>query len=126
MSRWWVYGLLLGGAGCVGPEETRYLSLYQRDPTVEARSYDYHDPFPDELAGPSTYTRPRNFLEPRDDTRKTFDLKFLLAMHPTAGRPQLATVPIVRGPARPGPGAVPIATGGPASPVAFYPYPAPR
>ncbi|OYW24454.1 MAG: hypothetical protein B7Z55_02130 [Planctomycetales bacterium 12-60-4] len=121
MGRWQAMLLVLGvGGGCIGPEETRYLSFYQRAPDVEARSYDYHDPFPDESAGPDTYTRPRSFSEPRSDTRKNVDLRFLQAMHPTAGRPELAGVPIVRGPARPGPGGVPIPTG---SPVANYPYP---
>lgn len=111
---------LLAVGGCIGPEETRFLSLYQRDPDVESRAYDYHDPFPDESAGPETFTRPRTFSDPRTDTRKNIDLRFLQAMHPTAGQPQLAGVPVVRGPARMGPGGVPIPTG---SPVANYPYP---
>lgn len=115
--RYWAAGIV-GFAGCVGPEETRYLSYFQRAPDVESRSYDWHDPFPDEMVGPDTATRPRTFLEPRSDTRKNFDLRFLQAMHPTAGKTQFAAVP--RGPARPGPNGTPI----PTSPVAQYPFPA--
>jgi hypothetical protein len=122
--------VLLLLSGCVGPYETRFLTWWQRPPEVESRSYDAHDPFGDKYAGPDTYSRPRAFIDPRSDTRKNAELSFLQAMHPTAGQPQLAGVPIVRGPAVPGPGGVPIATG-PAptviqngSPVANYPYPA--
>ncbi len=127
MDRWWAMLLLLGTGGCVGPYETRFLSCFQRRPDVEARSYDAHDPFPDESAGPDTYSRPRSFVEPRGDTRKTLDLRFLQAMHPTAGQPQYARggsapVPIVQGPAVPGPNGMPIPTG---SPVANYPFPFP-
>jgi hypothetical protein len=104
---------LLGLCGCVGPWETRYLTWWQRPVAVEARSWDSHDPFPDKYAGPDTYNRPRAFMEPRSDTRKNVDLFFLQAMHPTAGQPHLAGVPVVRGPAVPGPGGVPIATGPP-------------
>lgn len=112
--------LIAGTGGCVGPEETRFLSLQERDPRVESRSYDYHDPFPDKHVGPDTYSRPRAFIDPRDDTRKTLDVRFLQAMHPTAGQPQYAGVPpVVRGPARPGPGGVPI----PTSPPVATPYP---
>lgn len=119
MGRWaWLLPLIAGG--CVGPYETRYLTLYQRAPSVEARSYEAHDPFPNKMAGPDTYSRPRDFIDPRTDTRKNFDLRFLTAMHPTAGQPHLAGVPVVQGPAVPGPGGRPIPTG---SPVANYPYP---
>jgi hypothetical protein len=118
-----VWGLLV--SGCVGPEETQFLTLAPRSPEVEARSYDFHDPFPDKLAGPDTYSRPRSFITPRESGRTLLDLRFLLAMHPTAGQPQLAAVPVaavpmVSGPARPGPGGRPIPTG---SPIANYPFP---
>jgi hypothetical protein len=72
-------------SGCVGRQETRYLSLYPRRADVEARSWDFHDPFPDERIGPDTHTRPRQFVEPRTDTRKNYDQRFLQSVHPTAG-----------------------------------------
>lgn len=98
MRGWIVRGLaVLALSGCVGPEETRYLSCVPRPPEIETRAYDWHDPFPDETAGPDTITRPRAFLEPRTDTRKTFDLRFFSAMHPLAGQGTL-----VRGPRGPG------------------------
>jgi len=102
--------MVTGLAGCVGPEETQFLSVYERNSTVEARSYDWHDPFPDERAGPDTASRPLAFSDPRSDTRKNLDLRFLQAMHPSAGQPQYAGLPAVRGPAVPGPYGQPIAT----------------
>ena len=73
--------ILLLMAGCCGIQETRFLSCAPRDPSVEAQSYNLHDPFPDEHAGPNTFTRPRAFIEPRSDTRKNFDLRFLKAAY---------------------------------------------
>jgi hypothetical protein len=110
--------IVLGMAGCIGPRETQYLSCIPRRPDVEARSYDYHDPFPDENAGPETVTRPRSFVEPRSDTRKTFDLRFLQAMHPTAGRTQLAP-----GPAWPGYGPSNVVSGNGFAPAPASPGP---
>jgi hypothetical protein len=77
--------VVTGIAGCVGPRETQYLSWMPRRPDVEARSYDWHDPFPDERVGPDTASRPRAFIDPRTDTRKNFDQRFLQAVHPSAG-----------------------------------------
>lgn len=88
----WGVGLLLLG-GCVGPRETQFLRCAPRSLNVEARSYEYHDPFADEAAGPSTFTRPRTFSEPRSDTRKQFELRNLQALHPNAGRTQFASGP---------------------------------
>ena len=66
--------------GCRQPYEMRHLTCTTRPARVEARSFDSHDPFADESAGPETFTRPRAFQEPRSDTRKTNDLRFLQAM----------------------------------------------
>ena len=73
--------LLTAAAGCCGTQETRFLSCLPRNPTVEAQSYNLHDPFPDEHAGPNTFTRPRAFIEPRTDTRKNLDLRYLKAAY---------------------------------------------
>ncbi|MBI1349108.1 hypothetical protein GC163_22795 [bacterium] len=115
---------LLGLVGCVGPEETQFLSIYERNPTVEARSYDWHDPFPDERAGPDTFSRPLAFNEPRTDTRKNIDLRFLQAMHPSAGQPSYAGIPAVPGPAIVGPNGMPIASR-PQIPQGYPPSPYP-
>jgi hypothetical protein len=85
--------LMIGLGGCIGPAETQHLSCIPRRPDIEARSYDWHDPFPDENSGPDTATRPRAFVEPRSDTRKLFDLRFFEAHHPTAARGQLVRAP---------------------------------
>ncbi len=88
---WWMIALLvvegMGLTGCM-QQETRFLSCLPRPPGVEARSYDLHDPFPDEDVGPNTFTRPRAFQEPRGETRKTNDLRFLQAAREFAPRTQ--------------------------------------
>jgi hypothetical protein len=66
-------------AGCNGPQQ-RFYAWCQRDLRTEARTYEFHDPFPDELAGPQTEVRPRQFEEPRSDTRKDYDLRLLESM----------------------------------------------
>ena len=88
---WWMIALLvvdgIGLTGCM-QQETRFLSCLPRSPGVEARSYDLHDPFPDEEVGPKTGVRPRAFQVPRDETRKTNDLRFLQAAREFTPRTQ--------------------------------------
>ena len=84
IKRWIGLLVILVLAGC-GTAETRYLTLIPRPPAVEAQSYNLHDPFPDEDAGPYTGTRPRQFMNPYSDTRKDLDLRFLKAAY---GLPQ--------------------------------------
>lgn len=72
--------LILFLIGC-GTPETRYLTCIPRPPSVESQSYDLHDPFPDESAGPNTFTRPRTFMQPRTDTRKNLDQRLLKAAY---------------------------------------------
>lgn len=79
MERGWLALILMLAGSSLGCQETRFLSCGTRDPRVESRSYDLHDPFPDESLGPETFTRPRAFQEPRTDERKTFDLRNLQA-----------------------------------------------
>ena len=79
MERGWLMLILVVAGSGLGCQETRFLSGRSRDPRVEARSYDLHDPFPDEQMGPETFSRPREFQEPRSETRKTFDLRNLQA-----------------------------------------------
>ena len=77
-ERGWLL-IMLVLTGCQNTQETRFLSCIPRPPRVEARSYDLHDPFPDESIAPNTFTRPRGFIKPRTEQRKTNDLRFLQA-----------------------------------------------
>jgi hypothetical protein len=63
--------LLLALTGC-NTAVMRLPSWHTVPSDVEARSYTYHDPFPDEVAGPQTFNRPRVFDEPRTDTFKDY------------------------------------------------------
>lgn len=83
---WWVIVLVL--AGCQNTQETRFLTWFPRPAAQESRSYDFHDPFPDESLGPNTFTRPRAFMQPRTEQRKTNDLRFLQAAREFAPRTQ--------------------------------------
>lgn len=74
---WLLIGFIL--TGCQNAPETRFLGCIPRPPLQEARSYDLHDPFPDEHLGPNTFTRPRQFITPRTEQRKTNDLRYLQA-----------------------------------------------
>ncbi len=49
----WFFILFL--AGC-GTPKTRFLTWFPRPSAVEVQSYNLHDPFPDESAGPKTET----------------------------------------------------------------------
>ena len=71
-------GLLLAMAmlgGCLSPHTTRLPSLGFQNSEVEKRSYELHDPYPDELSGPETITRPRSFSKQRTENRRTFEQK---------------------------------------------------
>ena len=118
MERGWLTLILVvvSGLGC---QETRFLSCRARDPGVESRSFDVHDPFPDDKMGPETFSRPSTFQEPRTDDRKSFDIRNLQAargiipstqaywdprgINPVAGAPVL---PIWRQPPANGPIAI--------------------
>lgn len=110
-------------AGCSTPE-TRFLTVNPRPASAEIASYKWHDPFPDEDAGPKMYIRPRNFLEPRSDTQKNFDLRYIKAAHgypqqryawdapTTVGAASYPVQPIWRGQPAVQPSAQPIAAAG--------------
>jgi hypothetical protein len=92
MERGWKFGGLglvcvLSLTGCLRTQDTRFLTCLPRPAAIEARAYDFHDPFADESIGPETFTRPRAFQEPRSDTRKSSDLRFLQAAREFAPRP---------------------------------------
>src|SRR3712207_9149809 len=57
-------------AGCITPWNTRLPTFEPRPPALERRSFQVHDPFPEDDIGPETMVRPREFREPRDETRR--------------------------------------------------------
>lgn len=79
MERGWRVLILIVLGSSLGCQETRFLNCRTREPRTESRSYDLHDPFPDEKLGPETFIRPRTFQEPRSDERKNFDLRNIQA-----------------------------------------------
>jgi len=72
-------GVLLAGllAGCAGAPPTRFLICQARPSAIESKSWDLHDPFPDESLGPDTITRPREFMVPRSDEQKSTEIRQL-------------------------------------------------
>ena len=92
-ERGWLL-IVLVLAGCQNTQETRFLSWFPRPAAQESRSYDLHDPFPDENIGPNTFTRPRGFIVPRTEQRKTNDLRFLQAAREFAPRTQAGWDPL--------------------------------
>lgn len=110
--------------GCNGPQQ-RFFAWCQRDLRTEARTYEFHDPYPDEVAGPDTDTRPRTFQEPRSDTRKDFDLRLLLSMSGGSNGPILSRRPFNGARSYNGALVSPISPAVPMQPYAAGPYPAP-
>lgn len=78
----WFAPLLFVG-GCITPWNTRLPTLAPRPPVVEGRSYHVHDPFPDTLVGPDPMIRPREFIEPRAEPRRTLEGRALLGVPQT-------------------------------------------
>jgi len=92
MERGWLALVLIAVSG-LGCQETRFLSCRARDPRVESRSYDTHDPYPDESLGPETFSRPLTFQEPRTYDRYKFDYRNLQAARGTISPAQAYTSP---------------------------------
>lgn len=76
--------LLVFLGGCITPWNTRLPTLHSQPPVVEGRSYQLHDPFPDAQVGPDPMIRPREFIEPRAEPRRTLEGRALLGMPQTA------------------------------------------
>ena len=111
--RWVLVWAMACLAGCNGPQQ-RFMAWCNRDLRTEARTYDFHDPYPDEQAAPDTETRPLAYVEPRTETRQDYDLRLLLSMG--GGNP-----PLVSRPSR-GPVVSPISPAVPIQPYATVPY----
>lgn len=84
LPRTWIVpallGVLAGGLGCFSPS-TRLPTCATRPASVESRSWNLNDPFPDEDMGPTTFTRPRSFIQPRTETYVDRELQFYMAAH---------------------------------------------
>ena len=67
-------------AGCITPWNTRMPTVEPSHPAVERRSFQVHDPFPEEDLGPDTMVRPREFREPRELPRRAVEGRSFLGM----------------------------------------------
>ena len=80
-------------AGCLNPQMTQMPSLGFRPTEIEKRSFAQHDPYPDDLSGPSTKNRPRAFIDQRTEERRAWEQRMLQGQgipHGTAA-PRLPT-----------------------------------
>lgn len=69
--------LLIGGAGCISPLNTRFPQPFITNQRAEALSYRYHDPFPDASIGPGEGIRPPSFETQRDPARRAAENRML-------------------------------------------------
>lgn len=66
-------------SGCM---TTRLPQLPPRDPRVELKSFERHDPFPDPDQGPDLYVRPRGFENERPMPRRIYEERLLQGQQP--------------------------------------------
>ncbi|MSR56148.1 MAG: hypothetical protein EXS05_00505 [Planctomycetaceae bacterium] len=59
-------------AGCVSSERTRLPTLSYGDPRAERRSFDVHDPYPEQRSGPMV-ERPREMDVQRSEPRRAIE-----------------------------------------------------
>lgn len=59
-----------GAAGCLNPATTRLPTCGLPPAPVERQSLGHFDPFPDPDRGPETFSRPPDFVQPRDPQRQ--------------------------------------------------------
>jgi hypothetical protein len=78
---------LLAAGGCISPQFVRLPTVVPRAPAVERRSFEFHDPYADERAGPAVGHRPRGFSEPRTKPRQDLDLRIKHLAPTDANRP---------------------------------------
>jgi hypothetical protein len=62
-------------AGCISPRTTRLPSFWPSAPYAESQSYQRRDPFPDQDLGPTLFSRPRGYEEPRAEARRAAELR---------------------------------------------------
>jgi hypothetical protein len=109
------YGFAAGLIFLTGCTGLRLPSLATRSPQAERRSYDLHDPFPDEDLGPRTFSRPRASVRERADTQADRELRTLRSQQLPPGT---VPVPSYGLPTAPG-----MAPSGPALPPPTYVMP---
>lgn len=76
--------------GC-NPMTTRYPTPPLGNSLAERRAFERHDPYPLEDLGPDTFTRPRAYIEPRDEARRAAEQRMLRGMSLEALPPVPAT-----------------------------------
>lgn len=81
-----LFAAVLGCCGC-SPYTTRLPTFGFGPPLAEKRAYERNDPFPNEELGPDTYTRPRGFVEPRTEERKSLEGRILNNVQPESASP---------------------------------------
>lgn len=86
--RWCAVTSLFVAAGCVLPPHTRLPTLQPRDPRLERRLYEFHDPFPDDALGPETNQRPPSFNTPRTAPRRALEFQMLQGLQQQQQQPQ--------------------------------------
>lgn len=96
-------GMLFLSSGCLNPQNTTLPDLNPRHPETELRSYERFDPFTLGDMGPETFTRQRDFSQPRTAPTRA---KTGASIPPTFGAPAPATAvpvnPYFNSPAQPG------------------------
>lgn len=87
-------GVLLGCPGClIHPAKTRLPELSVGTLSQQRRLAEYHDPFPEEIAGPDLEVRPSGFSRPRTETRRAAELRGLQLLNPGDPLPKSAGGP---------------------------------
>ena len=76
--------------GCITPWNTQLPSLYAVDPRIENRRIEQFDPFALDDLGPKTYTRQRDYDQPRNKVRRSKEAEYMRGMPaPTMQQPVL-------------------------------------
>jgi len=96
--RLWMAGLtagfLLSCTGClIHPAHTRLPELSVGTLSQQRRLAEYHDPFPEETAGPDLEVRPSGFSRPRTESRRATELRGLKLLNPGDPLPESAGGP---------------------------------
>ena len=79
--------------GCVHDPRMRFPQLLPRHPEAERQASEYHDPFPDDTAGPSVSNRPLGFQQQRTSTRRAAELRGVHLLDPNSEMPPQSKAP---------------------------------
>ncbi len=79
--------LMVIAVGCISPMTTRLPTFGVQHPEIEKRAYERHDPLPDGNLGPDTQARPRGFIVPRTEPRKSAESRLRQGFPPYGLQP---------------------------------------